>query len=297
MTERRRARSIDELQQKMAAMAGAAAPPAPPFRPRPDDVIISPFGKCGTTWLQQIFHTLRTRGDMDFDDISRVVPWIETAPLLGIDLNATQRAEPRGFKSHLSWDQVPRGARYIVSVRDPRDALVSAYRFMEGWFLEPGAVSIDEFAVSTYLRGPAKRYWAHLASWWCHRHDDDVLLLAYEHMHRDREGAIRRIAEFCGIALDEELLAITLEHSSLAFMSAHKDRFDDRLMRELSERAAGLPPGSDSAKVREGRIGGHRQELGAELLAELDAIWRDDIESQFGLASYQDLVEALEDGQ
>src|SRR6187549_3056244 len=48
------------------------------FKPRPDDVIITPYGKCGTTWLQQVFHGLRTRGDMDFDDISRVVPWIET---------------------------------------------------------------------------------------------------------------------------------------------------------------------------------------------------------------------------
>src|SRR4051812_22006220 len=39
------------------------------FRPRADDVIIAPFAKCGTTWLQQIFHCLRTGGDMDFDDI------------------------------------------------------------------------------------------------------------------------------------------------------------------------------------------------------------------------------------
>ena len=50
------------------------------FRPRPTDVVISPYSKSGTTWMQQIVHGLRTRGDMDFDDISRVVPWIETAP-------------------------------------------------------------------------------------------------------------------------------------------------------------------------------------------------------------------------
>ena len=47
------------------------------WRPRPTDVVITPYSKCGTTWLQQIFHTLRTGGDMDFDDISCVVPWIE----------------------------------------------------------------------------------------------------------------------------------------------------------------------------------------------------------------------------
>ena len=95
------------------------------FRPRPSDVIISPFGKCGTTWLQQVFHGLRTRGDMDFDDISRVVPWIETAHDLGLDLDAPQRGAPRGYKSHLPYDLVPKGARYIVSIRNPKDALVS----------------------------------------------------------------------------------------------------------------------------------------------------------------------------
>ena len=60
---------------------------------RPDDVVITPWGKSGTTWTQQIVHTLRTRGDMAFDDISRVVPWIEMSPLLGLDLNAEQPSE------------------------------------------------------------------------------------------------------------------------------------------------------------------------------------------------------------
>src|SRR5258706_6854900 len=90
--------------------------------PRPTDVVITPYGKCGTTWLQQIFHTLRTRGDFDFDDISRVVPWLETSVIVGLDIEAPQRAEPRGFKSHLPYDMVPKGARYIVALRDPKDA-------------------------------------------------------------------------------------------------------------------------------------------------------------------------------
>ena len=90
------------------------------FTPRPTDVVIAPFAKCGTTWLQQMVHSLRTGGDVDFDDISRVVPWIETAYDLGLDLDAPQRAEPRAYKSHLAWDVVPKGARYVVAVRDPR---------------------------------------------------------------------------------------------------------------------------------------------------------------------------------
>lgn len=286
---------MPEMQQKMMRMFGAADPHAEAYAPLPTDVVITPFGKCGTTWLQQIFHTLRTRGDTDYDDISRVVPWIETAQALHLDINAPQRAEPRGFKSHLSWDEVPKGARYIVSIRDPRDALVSMFKFMEGWFLEPGAVSIDEFATANFMRGPAKRYWSHLASWWSHRDDDNVLLLAYELMNQDREGTVRAVAEFCGIALDDALLAITLENSSLSYMLKHKDKFDDLLMRELSERIADLPPGSDSSKVREGKVGGHTAVLSPAVLAEMDEIWQQDIESKFGFRSYQQMLDSLRD--
>ena len=92
---------------------------------RPTDVVISPFAKCGTTWLQQMVHTLRTGGDMDFDDISRVVPWIETSHDLGIPLDTDQRAQPRAFKSHLPSDPMPRGGRYLIALRAPDRALVS----------------------------------------------------------------------------------------------------------------------------------------------------------------------------
>src|ERR1700761_6718665 len=136
------------------------------YKPRPTDLIISPYAKCGTTWLQQTFHTLRTGGDMDFDDISRVVPWIETAHFLGLDINAEQRAEPRGFKSHLGYDAMPKGARYVVALRNPKDALVSMHRFMEGWFLEPDAVSVAEFAQGWLMTQPGRpNYWSHLVSW------------------------------------------------------------------------------------------------------------------------------------
>ncbi len=260
------------------------------YRPRASDVIISPFGKCGTTWLQQTFHCLRTRGDMDFDDISRVVPWIETSVMLGLDINAEQRAEPRGFKSHLAYDDLPRGARYVVSLRDPADALVSMYRFMEGWFMEPGAVPMEHFALGWMSEA---RYWRHLKSWWAQRDNPQVLLLSYEHMCEDPKGHVERLARFCGIPLDAELLRLTLEHSSIAFMLAHKDKFDDLLMRRKSEERCNLPPGSDSAKVRRGGAGGHRTEMSGELRAMLDEKWASEAAAETGFGSYGALEAAL----
>ena len=264
------------------------------YRPRATDVIISPYAKCGTTWLQQTFHTLRTRGDMDFDDISRVVPWIETAQGCGIDIETPQRAEPRGFKSHLAYDQIPKGARYVVSLRDPKDALVSFFHFMEGWMLEPGCVSVGDFVERRLAeRGNGRDYWHHLLTWWEQRDNPNVLLFSYEHMSADPELHIRRLAAFCGIALDDDLLKLTLERSSLAFMLAHKDKFDDLLMRSLSERLGNIPPGSDSAKVREGRVGKNRKELPQHVADEIDRIWRETVTPKLGFTDYAALCEAL----
>lgn len=284
-----RAETIEEFGALMGRMASPAegAEALRPYGPRADDVIISPYGKCGTTWLQQSFHTLRTRGDMDFDDISRVVPWIETAPSLGLDINAEQKADPRGFKSHLSYDALPEGARYVVSLRNPKDAFVSMFHFMEGWFIEPGCIPMEQFYQGWIMGGPqGTNYWDHLLSWWRQRDNPNVLLLTYEHMIDAPEAHIRMLADFCGIALDDDLLALTLERSSLAYMLDHKDRFADPMMRALSEERCGFAPGSDSAKVRKGGVGGHKKELPPAISEQIDAAWAEYVEPGTGFADY-----------
>ncbi len=282
-----------QLQRRLGEVGDIAAA-IESYRPRATDVVIAPFGKCGTTWLQQIFHTLRTGGDTDFDDISRVVPWIETAHFVGVDLEAPQRGEPRGFKSHLPYELVPKPARYIVAVRDPKDALVSTFRFMDGWFIEPGTITIEEFA-GPWLVDEVRDgdYWSHLVSWWNQRDREDVLLLSYESMIKDAEHGIRRVADFCGLALDDDLLAMTLERSSFAFMLEHRDTFDDRLMREATERWRILPPGGESSKVRKGGVGGHRQELPAEVAVAMDAVWQRRIAPTLRFPDYAALEAAI----
>lgn len=236
-------------------------------------------------------HSLRTGGDLDFDDISRVVPWIETAADLGLDLGVEQRGNPRLFKSHLAWDDVPKGGRYIVAVRDPRDALVSAYRFFEGWFFEPGSIDVEELGRARFVE--ARDYYRHLASWWRHRDDPEVLMLAYEHMKSDHEATVRRVVTFMGVDANDDLIAVACEQSALASMSAHADKYDDLMMRRRSEDVCNLPPGGDSRKVRVGQIGGHRLELSPALLADLDAVWKETISAEFGLANYDALLAEL----
>ena len=53
------------------------------FVPRPTDVFVVSYPKCGTTWMKQIMHQLRSGGDMSYRDITDVVPWIDVAYRVG----------------------------------------------------------------------------------------------------------------------------------------------------------------------------------------------------------------------
>ena len=190
----RRATTFEELEEvfdKMFTEASYEAGLA--FQPQPTDVIITPYAKSGTTWLQHIAHGLRSGGSLDFDEISAVTPWIEAAADLDWDLEAPQAAQPRLFKSHLNYDDVPKGARYIYAIRDPKAVAESYYRFFEGWLFEPGSFSPDEYTRWRWPRheNRAHDYWYHVASWWEQRDNEDVLLLSYEEMKADLPGTVR----------------------------------------------------------------------------------------------------------
>src|SRR5687767_337203 len=149
-------------------------------KPDPTDVFIVTPPKCGTTWMQQIVHGIRTRGSMDFDEISRVVPWINMAFDLGIDIYAPQVAQPRAFKTHSTLKEVPPGGKYIIILRDPGDALLSDYHFMEGMFFEKGSIPLEAFAREEFM--PGRGIWNHITAFWDRRNDEDVLPLCYENM-------------------------------------------------------------------------------------------------------------------
>ncbi len=265
------------------------------FRARPSDIIISPYSKCGTTWMQQITHGLRTKGDMSFEEITAVVPWIELAEDMGIPLDATQPGHVRLFKSHLPWEKVPKGCRYIYIIRDPKDVAVSAYHFLEGWFFERGTISLREFILGQHLEGPPElSYWAHIRSWWPHRHNPKVLFLAYEAMREHLERTVVRVAKFLGSELDEEEFELIIEQSSFEFMKRHAEQFDDHILRSRRDAECGLPPGGDSSKVRRGEIGGHAEEMTPEIDDAMEMRWKQEMHDTLGFRSYSEMAWALE---
>jgi len=262
------------------------------YRPGPTDVFISPYAKCGTTWMQQIVHGLRTGGDMAFDEITEAVPWLELAQDMGIDIEAPQAARPHAFKSHLTWDEIPKGGRYIIVFRDPVDAMVSLYRFFEGWFFETGSISMDEFATNYQARQPG--YWGHARSWWRQRGRPDVLLLAYENMKRDLAGTAERVADFIDPGIGRAARDIAARQAGFEFMKAHARQFDDHLIRTACDAVCGLPPDGQATKVDRGEAGQGVALVTPEIRAAFDARWRETLGAEYGLASYDDLRRQLE---
>ena len=257
------------------------------YKPDPTDVFIVTPPKCGTTWMQQIDHGLRTRGSMDFDEITRVVPWIDMAYDTGIDIYAPQVAQPRAFKTHSTLDEVPKGGKYIIVLRDPKDALLSDYHFFEGFFFEKGSIDLETFAREDYL--PNRDVFKHIIAFWDRRKDEDILPLCYENMKADLPRTVERVAQFIGIPLDDELKDIVVRHSDIKFMREHEDQFEDNIIRKTRSEAMGLPLDGKLLKVRSGEVGGSKTAVPDEIIKELDRMWREEITSRFGLNSYEDL--------
>lgn len=261
------------------------------YKPNPTDVFIVTPPKCGTTWMQQIVHGLRTRGSMDFDEITRVVPWINMAHDTGIDIYAPQVARPYAFKTHSTLDEVPKGGKYIVIVRDPSDALLSDYHFMEGMFFEKGSISLAEYARGDFI--PGHEVHKHILAFWERRNDKDVLPLCYENMKADLLGTVERVAAFIDIRLDEELREIVLRQSDIKFMQEHKDQFEDHIIRNARSAAMRLPLDGRLNKVRNGQVGEAKEIVPDEIKKELEILWQNEITSKLGLNSYEDLRKAL----
>lgn len=290
-----RATNIAEFMEKLPKIRSAAGIAySQAFRPRPDDVLIATFAKAGTTWMQQILHGLKTGGDMNFSEITEVVPWLELAHDLGLDLDADQRGGFRAFKTHLGQRHVPEGCRYISVIRDPRDSAVSFHNFMEGWINEPGAIPIDDFVREFYIPAQLEGgYWAHLMGWWAARESDEVLLLAFEDIKADHAGAVRRVADFLGLDLTAAELELATGQSTFEFMKRHERQFDDHLVAEARNAALGVPLDAGSTKVKSGRVGGHAGALSDATIALLDQKWAETVEQELGFASYAELRAAL----
>jgi hypothetical protein len=283
-----RPRTIDDLEarfEKFGTPQGRDF--AATFRPDREDVFIVTPPKCGTTWLQQIVHGLRSGGSMDFANINDAVPWLGMTPVDDPSSAGDQLWHPRAFKTHAPLDRVPIGGRYVVGLRDPCDALVSHYRFFAGSFLDADAIDLETFARDFSI--PERELVDHVLAAWERRHDDDVLIVFFEDLKSDLPDVVDRIAEFIQVVCDPDLKELVVRQADLEFMKRHEARFDDSDLFESLRHRMELPPATGLTKVRSGQVGSGARQLGPDVRSAVAGAWTTQVAALTGLASYEEL--------
>ncbi|RYZ40516.1 MAG: sulfotransferase domain-containing protein [Myxococcaceae bacterium] len=232
------------------------------LKPRPTDIYIVTAPKAGTTWMQQIVYQLVTRGRGEFQHINQVAPFVDMMALIPhAERLLDAMPEPRILKSHLLRGVLrpPADCRVIYVTRSSSDSLLS--RYQHDALVQGQRIDFDRYVQRSLT---ANEWGKHLASWWPHRADPNVLHVRYAELVTDREACLRRIGAFLGVPVQEEDLPLLMEKTGFDYMKQHDARFDPRLSRhEVLEPGQGF--------VFKGGVGRGKQTLTPQQQARLDA--------------------------
>jgi sulfotransferase family protein len=230
-----------------------------------DDVFIVSYPKSGNTWTRFLIANLvYPEKNPDFSNINQLIP--DPEAIAKRILESLPR--PRYIKSHQYFE--PRFPKVIYIVRDPRDVVLSEYHFDIKRSVLSEDYPLQEY-VSRFVRGEVNHpygTWYENAATWFHarRGDPRFLLMRYEDLQSQAMNGMRRIANFLGIAADQERLAFAIAQSSA-----------DR-MRELEKKQGHLWSSTQETRkdkpfVRSAKAGGWKAELPEAGVAQIEAAW------------------------
>jgi aryl sulfotransferase len=215
------------------------------FQFRPGDIVVSTRSKSGTTWVQMICLLLVFGAPELPDHLGRLSPWLDWLARSREDVFADLAAQThrRVIKTHTPLDGVPLDGRatYVVVGRHPLDVAVSLYhhsnnidrRRMAELTGNPETVRPPKPPLHQWLLGYIDwegdpRAWLdtlpgallHLSDAWARRHEDNVVLVHYDDLLSDLDGAMRRLADQFGIAVDEGCWPALVEAATFESMRA-----------------------------------------------------------------------------
>src|SRR5215469_10162558 len=188
------------------------------FSVYPDDTFVVSYPRSGSTWSRFLIANLVfPNDDVSFANIDRFVP--ATASLSRRALARVPR--PRIIKCHNYFDH--RYSSVIYIVRDPRDVVLSEYRFLLKRMAIPDFYPIEQFVVR-FVKGEVNNYssWRESVGTWiaARSGNERFLLLRYEDMVNDTVAELGRIATFLKVTATPEILQRAVERSSSDRMRA-----------------------------------------------------------------------------
>ncbi|GBM69849.1 Sulfotransferase 1C2A [Araneus ventricosus] len=213
------------------------------YKPRPDDVFISTYPKCGTTWAQHILLLIFRHGEPLESQMTffTAAPFLEIAGAKG----AESMPRPGALKTHLPFRVIPWSdeAKYVYLTRNPKDCCVSYYHHMKDLPFHGFAGDFNNF-FELFISGNVDfgDYFDHVLEWYEHRNDPNVLFMTYEEMKEDPEAAILKMASFIGeeqyakpLREDPAKLKNVLEYSSFKHMKVAFNTGMDKLFHMTEE--------------------------------------------------------------
>nr|XP_043616325.1 cytosolic sulfotransferase 5-like [Erigeron canadensis] len=200
------------------------------FTPKPTDIFLAAFMKCGTTWLKALMfsivnrHRYKVMSDHPLlgTGPQSAFPFLDTHIYLDHPVtNFDHLPSPRLFATHYAHDLLPTSiitshnianpCKIVYVCRDPKDAFISKWHFMcklRSKELPP--LSFNE-AYELFCKGVSEYgpFWEHVLGYWkaSQASPDKVLFFKYEDMKREPVNEVKKLAAFMGVpftATEEE---------------------------------------------------------------------------------------------
>ncbi|KAG8079802.1 hypothetical protein GUJ93_ZPchr0007g5561 [Zizania palustris] len=258
------------------------------FTPRPDDVVLTSYPKCGTTWLKALAFAAMARNayppaaaDHPLRRLNphACIPFMEDIFTERREAKLESLPSPRLINTHTPYSLLPEtvtngGACKVVYIcRDPKDMVVSLYHFLRR--LQPGLSFSDTF--DSVLDGtvPYGPMWDHILGYWhaSVARPDRVLFLKYEDLLQNTGEHVRKLAEFMGRPFSVAEDAADTVASIVKLCS-----FDN--MKNLEVNKTGATEGKYKSMAhdsffRKGVVGDWMNHVSPEMATRLDEIFRD----------------------
>lgn len=199
------------------------------YHPKEGDIFIATYPKSGTTWTRQIVSLLLSSLDISDQDLAKRSIFLERD---GADL-IDQSPKPSILATHIPLELLSfqEDVKYIVVVRNPKDAVVSKYKHMKARKLLPAEMTFQDY-LPLWLDGEVAygSYFDYLLGWWEKRSLPNVEFFLYEEMIESNIHEVLRMAEFVG----GELLVDKLLNNGRHFFEGVLKRSSFESMKETT---------------------------------------------------------------
>lgn len=218
------------------------------FQFREGDIVVSTRSKHGTTWMQTILLLLIHQQTEFPAPLVEISPWLDhlAVPLEEVVERLEAQQHRRVIKTHTPLDGIPLvpSATYIVVGRRPLDAAISFYHQVAhnidrvrqaevlGTPVEvPTPPPLEEW-LGRWVEAEAdpldpkeslpKVMW-HLGDAWGRAQETNVVLVHFDDLKKNLEGAMRRLAHHLDIDVPEERWPALAQAATLDEMRARAD--------------------------------------------------------------------------